>query len=362
MVVTLDLDPGLASLGNPTLIRAIIEEMDGGAIPFERFMEMALYEPEHGYYAKPGRIGPQGDFLTSPHIHPMFGWAVAGWLRELWDRLERPVPFTVFEPGAGEGRLASAVLDWAEGRDEAFRAALRYVAIEPNARGTDRRVEWATPPLQPVAAGAVVCNELFDALPVRLFDVTSRGPAEVLVRWDDSEGQFVEARGPVAVIDEAPEEGRFEVSPRAYPVMRSMCSLVQRGAVLVFDYGYPQEELWAPWRTTGTLLCFYRHTAHEDPYIHVGEQDITSHVNLSELEAAAEDEGFETFGPVPQSEFLVSLGLGQLVDAARSDMGEYFSRRRALESLTDAGGLGRVRVFAATKGVEGTMPGFEALP
>ena len=99
----LDLDPGLAALGNARLVRAIIEELDGGAIPFQRFMELALYHPEFGYYRKPGRIGTQGDFLTSPTIHPMFGWAVAGWCRHAWQALGEPSPFMIFEPGAGEG-------------------------------------------------------------------------------------------------------------------------------------------------------------------------------------------------------------------------------------------------------------------
>lgn len=358
--MALDLDPGLGNAGNPRLVRAIVEEMDGGAISFERFMELALYHPEHGYYRAPGRIGPGGDYLTSPHVHPMFGWAVAGWLQEVWRRLGEPGSFTVFEPGAGDGRLAASILDWAAGRDERFAAALRYIALEPGAHGADARVEWATPPVEPAPTGAVVCNEFFDALPVRLFEMTSRGPAEVFVRWDG--GRFVEVRGPIAILDDHPESGRFEVNARAYPAMRALCSLVQRGAVLVFDYGYPQEEIWAPWRTNGTLLCFRRHTAHEDPYVYVGDQDITAHVNFSDLEAAAIDEGFDVHGPVSQSHLLFSLGLGQLVDAARGDMGEYFTRRRALESLTDTQGLGRVRVLAATRSIPGPIPGFEEGP
>ena len=180
------------------------------------------------------------------------------------------------------------------------------------------------------------------------------------MRWDGE--RFVETPGGVASIDDAPAAGRFEVNSRAYPAMRALCGLVERGAVLVFDYGYPQEELWAPWRTTGTLLCFYKHTAHEDPYIHVGEQDITTHVNFSDLAAAAEDEGLVVFGPVPQSEFLYALGLGQLVESARTDMGESFTRRRALDQLTDGAGLGRVRVLAAVRGFDGPPPGFEPLP
>ncbi len=355
-LVTLDLEPGIAATGNPRLIRAIIEEMDGGAIPFRRFMELALYHPEHGYYRKPGRIGASGDFLTSPAVHPMFGWAIAGWCRVIWDQLGKPNHFAIIEPGAGDGRLATAVLDWAEARDAAFRDAIEYIAIEPNARGDDSRVRWMLPPIAPVEAGVVVANELFDALPVRLFDATERGPVEVMVRWDGE--AFVETRGNVVMIDDAPLEGRFEVSPSAYPAMQSLCGLMERGAVLVFDYGYPQEQLWAPWRTAGTLLCFRRHTAHENPYMYVGEQDITSHVNLSELEAAAKEEGCSTFGPVSQAEFLTNLGLGATVESARGELEEYFSRRRGLEALTDPAGLGRVRVLCATRGLPEPPPGF----
>jgi SAM-dependent MidA family methyltransferase len=270
-----------------------------------------------------------------------------------------PAPFTIFEPGAGDGTLAASVLDWAEGRDRGFREALRYVAIEAGARGDDSRVDWAAPPLAPAEVGIVVSNEFFDALPVRMFDVTARGPQEVYVRWEG--GRFEEVAGPVVIVDDAPPAGRFEASSRLFPAMASLAELIARGGVLTFDYGYPREELRAPWRTTGTLLCFYRHTAHEDPYVHVGEQDITAHVDFTELEAALDASGYETFGPVSQAAFLHALGVGQLVDQARDDMSEYFTRRRAMEQLTDAAGLGRVRVLAGLKGVESKPAGFEAL-
>lgn len=359
--MTLDLSPGKAAIGNARLVRAIVEEMDGGAISFQRFMELALYHPEHGYYRKPGRVGKDGDFLTSPTIHPMFGWSVAAWCQAIWDSLGRPNPFHIIEPGAGSGALAASILDWAEGRDDGLGEAIRYVALEPNSPGADPRIDWRLPPIQPVAAGVVVTNELFDAFPVRLFDSAgARGSVEVFVRWDGD--QFVETAGSVTRIGDAPGEGRFEVNPGAFPTMRSLCSLVKRGAVLVFDYGYPQPELWAPWRTTGTLLCFYRHTAHENPYIHVGEQDITTHVNFSELEAAADDAGMRTFGPISQAAFFHGLGAQSLVESTRADMAEYFARRRALEQLTDTAGLGRVRVLAATRGISITPPGFEDAP
>lgn len=355
--MSIDIDPGAAALGNPRLIERIIAEMDGAAIPFERFMELALYDPEYGYYRSPGRIGKDGDFVTSPTIHPMFGWAIAGWCRWVWQQLGEPAEFTIFEPGAGQGQLAATILDWATGRDDGFRKALRYVAIEPNAPGADTRIEWATPPVKSAAAGVVVANELFDAFPVRLFEASGRGPIEIYVFWNGS--RFEEVHGHVTNIDNAPGEGRFEVNQYTYPAMRSLCGLVERGAVLVFDYGYLQEELWAPWRRNGTLLAFHRHTVHEDPYIHVGEQDLTTHVNFSEVATAAEEEGFTVWGPERQAAFLAQVGLQELVESARGEMSEYFVRRRAFEQLTDPGGLGRIQVMAAQKGFDGRPPGFE---
>jgi SAM-dependent MidA family methyltransferase len=145
--------------------------------------------------------------------------------------------------------------------------------------------------------------------------------------------------------------------------MEAMAGVFARGAVLTFDYGYAREELWADWRTAGTLLCYYRHTAHENPYVHIGEQDMTAHIDFTELEAALAAQGYETYGPVSQGHFLEALGARQLVEAVRSDMGEYFARRRALEQLTDAAGLGRIRVLAGLRGVEANVPpGFGEAP
>lgn len=358
--VGIDLDPGLAKLGNPPLVRAILEEMDGGTIGFDRFMELALYHPHHGYYCKPGRVGRDGDFLTSPHVSPIFGWCIAAWCHWLWQQMGAPARLTIFEPGAGDGRLAVAILDWAEGRTDGFREALEYVALDPHGGNTDSRVTWSTG--APTGdAGVVVSNELFDALPVKLFDGSGRGPVEVLVRWNGE--AFEEARGGIASIDGAPDEGRFEVRPGAYATMEAMAGVFERGAVLTLDYGYGREELWAPWREQGTLLCFYRHTAHENPYIHIGEQDLTAHVDFTELEAALAAADYETFGPVSQASFLEALGARDLVEAARSDMADYFVRRRAVEQLTDSAGLGRVRVLAGLRGVGATtIPGFETAP
>jgi len=331
--MALDLSPGKAATGNVRLVDTIIGEMAGGVMPFDRFMELALYHPQWGYYRTPGRIGKAGDFLTSPVVHPMFGWAIAGWCHWVWKQVGSPPEFAIFEPGAGQGQLATSILDWAAGRDDGFAGAMNYVAIEPNSPGSDDRVTWAVPPLNPARHGVVVSNEFFDALPVKLFEASPRGPVEVGVRWDGE--RFAETRLGVSDIEGAPVDGRFEVSPRAYSTMRSLGGLIEHGAILTIDYGYPREELWAPWRLQGTLLSFYRHTSQENPYIRVGEQDLTAHVNFTELEAAADAEGFATHGPISQAEFLAALGLHNVVESVRGQMEEYLIRRRALEQLTD---------------------------
>jgi SAM-dependent MidA family methyltransferase len=283
---------------------------------------------------------------------------VAGWCRWLWEALGRPRPFTIFEPGAGDGRLASCVLDWAAGREDGFDEALDYTALDPYREpGSDRRIKWIDGPPSG-ECGVVLSNELLDALPVRLFQGTARGPVEIMVRWN-GEG-FEEVSGPVASINDAPLEGRFETRPAAYATMEAMAGVFERGAVLTFDYGYAREELWAPWRAQGTLLAFYRHTAHEDPYIHIGEQDLTAHVDFSELEAALAAANYLTYGPVSQAEFLHQLGIRDLVESARADAGAYFERRRAVEQLTDSAGLGRIRVLAGLRGLEvADVPGFD---
>lgn len=354
--MTLNLDPGKAALGNTRLIDEIIKEIDGGAIPFERFMELALYHPEFGYYRKPGRIGPQGDFLTSPVVSPMFGWTVAGWCHDVWKRCGEPAKFAIIEPAAGSGALATAILDWAAQRDDGFASVIEYHAIEPNNPGDDPRVHWGGPPSEPFAHGVVVTNEFFDALPVRLFEGTARGSVEIYVTWNGE--RFDEAGGPISVIDHAPMGGRFELSQRAHATMRTMCRWIETGAVLTIDYGHSLEDLWADWRKNGTLMAFYRHTAHEDVYAHVGEQDLTSHVNFSELASAADDEGMAIHGPIAQGQWLHNLGTGTLVESARSDMAEYFVRRRAYDKLTDPAGLGRIKVMAATRGID-AVAGFE---
>ena len=138
--------------------------------------------------------------------------------------------------------------------------------------------------------------------------------------------------------------------------MTQASQALRRGFVLTFDYGYPAEELYAPWRRDGTLLCFYRHNASADPYARAGKQDMTAHVDFTTLQRVGRERGLETAGFTTQARFLANLGIGAGVDAvakeSREALEEYYARRRAVQELIDPAGLGRIRVLAQRKGVD----------
>jgi SAM-dependent MidA family methyltransferase len=147
-----------------------------------------------------------------------------------------------------------------------------------------------------------------------------------------------------------------EVNLHAIDWMTDVATRLRRGFVVTFDYGYPAEELYAPWRKDGTLLCFYRHNASSDPFARIGKQDMTSHVDFTSLTRAADAHGLEVAGFTTQSRFLASLGVGEAVEAVAREspdaLEEYYARRRAVQELIDPAGLGRIRVLAQRKGVE----------
>jgi SAM-dependent MidA family methyltransferase len=148
--------------------------------------------------------------------------------------------------------------------------------------------------------------------------------------------------------------------------MRRAGHALRRGFVLAFDYGFEARDLYAPWRTDGTLLCFYRHNPSVDPYARLGRQDITSHVDFTTLRQAADEVGLQTLALVSQSEFLTNLGIGEaLAPPGEGDVNleEFYARRRAVSELVDPTALGRIRVLVMTKGVERPrLTGLKGLP
>ncbi|PKN79945.1 MAG: SAM-dependent methyltransferase [Chloroflexi bacterium HGW-Chloroflexi-9] len=366
----------LATESTPLLpaIRAHIQAA-GGRITFAEFMGLALGHPEHGYYSRPGlRWGREGDFETSPEVHPIFGYLWARQVLECWERLGRPAPFHLVEPGAGSGAFMASMLTWLRARAPECFAAVRAVTLDghPNrladqrdalaARGLEGEhvltEDWLARP-EPVT-GILISNEFFDALPAHLVErhggdllecyVTADGDALTLVTGEPSTPAL---RATFDRLGLLPGEGaRAEVSLVAPEVMRRLASRIARGYVLTIDYGYPARELYASWRTQGTLMAFRRHSPQPDPLAQPGLTDLTYHVDFTSLAAAA-GEGWQAAPLTSQSEALTVLGLAEAVQiaSARSheDVQRYAAERRAADTLVDPAGLGRIRVLAMAK-------------
>jgi SAM-dependent MidA family methyltransferase len=345
-----------------------------GGIPFAEFMEHCLYHPEHGYYmAARNRIGKQGDFFTSTSVHSLFGRLVSRQLAQMWELLGRG-PFTVAEQGAGEGHLCLDILDALAGENPDFYGALRYrlVELSPDNRLRQQRllerhrerIDWCS--LDDLAGmeGCFLSNELVDAFPVHLVEKREGELKEVFVV--EREDGFAEElrRVSTAEIDEhfrdlgtGPVEGnRGEVNLEAGRWMERIGRLLGRGFVITIDYGYPAEELYAPFRRQGTLMCYHRHTSDDDPYRNIGCQDITAHVDFTALQLAGKKEGLVPLYFGEQYRFLMGLGFVEALvelQARETDENRARALRLTLKNLIlPEGGMGETfKVLVQGKGV-----------
>jgi SAM-dependent MidA family methyltransferase len=347
-----------------------------GPITFARFMELALYDPAGGYYrAATARPGRDGDFLTAPEAHPIFGAALARAVADAWDRLGRPAPFTLREHGAGTGTLGLAILDGIAHERPDLAAILRYQPIEVEPRRLEalaRRLETAghgavldTPPLpgeQPID-GVILANEVLDALPTHRLVMRTGLLCEV--RVDSRDGAFVDTETdpstPALAARLAAEDIQLADGQRAELCLELDAWLTEtasglgRGILLLIDYGYPAAELYDPVRRgDGTLRAYLRHRVHDDPYLHVGRQDLTAHVDVTAVERAAAAAGLAHLGTTTQAEYLVGLGTESLLQAIQADAAttieDYLTLRSALRRLLDPGAMGRFRVMAFGRG------------
>jgi SAM-dependent MidA family methyltransferase len=369
--------PDLDAVGQDEDLAARIhgEIARDGPITFARFMDLALYDPEAGYYrAEAARPGRDGDFLTAPEAHPIFGAALARAIADAWDRLGRPDPFVLREYGAGTGTLALAVLDGMAVEHPDLAACLRYDAIEVE----PRRLEAIAARLAETGHGSVlvagetsaapitgfvVANEVLDALPAHRVVVRNGALREVLVGSRD--GAFVDLEADpttpalaARLTEESIElvEGqRAEISLGLGAWVDAASAGLERGVLLLIDYGYPAAELYDPIRRRdGTLRAYLQHRVHDDPYLHVGRQDLTAHIDVSAVERAALAAGLTHLGTTTQAEFLVGLGTEDLLRAVQADpattMEDYLAVRSALVRLLDPAAMGRFRVMAFGRG------------
>jgi SAM-dependent MidA family methyltransferase len=315
------------------IIQRIREE---GPISFHDFMEMVLYHPQGGYYtATQNRIGKTGDFYTSPQLTPAFGAVIGRQLEEMWNLLGTN-HFTVVEYGAGTGTLCRDVLEYFKGNKKRY-AQLAYCIIEksPAMREAGKthlpeKVSWLNS-MQEISecTGCIVSNELVDNFSVHQV-VMEEELMEVFVGYENG---FVELLRPAPkalcdYLDELqvalPKGFRTEINLGATEWIREMAAVLTKGYVITIDYGDRSDKLYSERRNGGTVLCYHKHTINDNPYVHIGEQDITAHVNFSALCHWGFKHGLLCCGLTNQASFLVALGFK-----------DYLRKTLALEASQD---------------------------
>jgi SAM-dependent MidA family methyltransferase len=357
-------------------LRQKIEEeiREQGPIPFSRYMELCLYDPELGYYSRNAeQFGKAGDFYTSSDVHAVFGRLLARQFDEMWRTLGSPAQIELVELGPGRGLFAQDVLDWSERKFPEFFATQRYVLVESSPALRDRisqtltrhlgsgkaelRALWSGSP-SPTVPVILFANEFFDALPVEVLSANGS------LRVDARDGHFVETWAPPSA-EELEFLDRYSIHPEAderveaplaaQHFMDGVAASIKRGFLIAIDYGYTREEQLAG-RHRGTLKAIRQHSISANPYEAPGEQDITADVNFTALAAAAQKNGMHTHKLVTQSQFLLGIGeANQFSDAFEEARLPQERAKVALQlkHLVTPAGMGEsFQVLIASKGIE----------
>ena len=369
--------------------------VQNGWVSFARYMELALYAPGLGYYtAGAHKFGEAGDFITAPELSPLFGRTLA---RQVAEIMTHSSPH-ILELGAGSGKLAADMLSELEQLDS---LPTSYLILEVSADLRERqqslirkhlphlldRVHWLDA-LPEKFSGAIVANEVLDALPVHLVHwhnnvgrdlsrqngiginpdlqnhkhaITERG-----VTWGEHGFIWKErAISDAALLDAAqkitvPDDYLSEICLAARGLINSLAHSLQQGAILFIDYGFGAREYYHPQRSSGTLMCHYRHHAHDDPFYLPGLQDITAHVNFTDIAECGIDAGLELMAYTNQAFFLINCGITELLqNTAPENLRNYLPLSAQLQKLTSPAEMGELfKVIALGKNMANPLCGF----
>ena len=340
-----------------------------GKITFAEFMRLALYHPVGGYYTGDAPFGAAGDYYTSPAAHPAFGALLCVQLRHMWQIIGNPPQFTVVEMGGGNGILANDIAAYAERLSPEFARYLRYICIDRYAPASAAaspsvdRLRAHGVPLRAVI-GCLLSNELVDAFPVHRFRIVDGAPLEIYVALD-ADGAFTETLA-------APSTPRLteRINALGFPLpdgfsgevrlnTRSwLCEAAQaldKGFVITIDYGYEAADLYSQRRRFGTLQTYYRHTEGGSPYQRIGRQDISAHVDFTQLQDDGCAAGLSAIAYTTQADLLQALGIDDMLRQIRTmplSPRERSANLMAMRQLIKPSGLGGFKALIQAKGVE----------
>jgi SAM-dependent MidA family methyltransferase len=372
--------PGELKQLSETLCARIRDEMDeDGMMSFSRFMEMTLYEPGLGYYsAGLHKLGESGDFITAPELGPLFAGCLAGQLSELAAGLGK---YDILEAGAGTGALAADLLRallpgrlpdryLILERSADLREIQRQV-ISEGAPGQADRVEWLDRPPEFDWKGVLIANEVLDALAVERFRIGENGVEQVCVEprnggfgWAFRQASDRLGREVSHVLSDVgiklPPGYRSEINLHTRDWLQAISGRMTHGLALFIDYGYPRREFYLPERSDGTLMCHYRHRAHNDPFFWPGLQDITAWVDFTSLAEAADHCGLDVEGYCSQSFFLLGCGLESVLGSlGESSEDGGLALGAQARQLTLPGMMGeKFQVMGLGRGLEDPLRGF----
>ena len=344
-----DADARAASNALAERIRGEIRAQ-GDWISFARYMELALYAPGMGYYSGgAAKLGAAGDFVTAPELGKLFAKTLAVQLKELLQPGDE-----LLELGAGSGALADVLTK---------EITNPYVILETSPELRQRqqqrlgeRARWIER-LPERFRGVMLANEVADAMPVHAVAWSAQGVMERGVgfsrdaffwRQRPAGGFLLEIANQIPI--EPPFESEIGLAARAW--IATLAARLERGAILVIDYGFPEREYYHPQRAMGTLMCHYRHRAHGDVFFHPGLQDITAHVDFTALARAAREAGLQLLGYANLAQFLVNCGVTEALDAGAGTPQE----ANTLLSPAEMGEL--FKVLAVGRGIESPLLGF----
>ena len=357
-------------------------EASGGTLPFDRYMDTALYEPGLGYYVNGRRkFGESGDFITAPEVSPLFSRCLARQVAECLGQLNDG---EVLEFGAGSGRMAADMLVELEALD-ALPGRYLILEVSPSLQNTQRdtleeavphllpRVSWLSRMPEDGFRGVLVGNELLDAMPVHRFRRWRGEWQELSVAFTD--GGFcdhwsaLQSPGLGAELERLWPDARqvdegysSELNMRLRPWVRAAADFMEAGYLILIDYGYTRREYYHPERRQGTLISHFRHRAYADPYILPGLQDMTANVDFTALARAGIDAGFELSGYTTQAHFLIDSGLEEMLsNSDPNDVRRHMQLVQGVKKLMLPGGMGeRFQVMALALGVPDRLSGFRS--
>ncbi|MET3234038.1 UNVERIFIED_ORG: SAM-dependent MidA family methyltransferase [Burkholderia sp. 1263] len=376
--------PGPSALAQSEALLARIRaelEAAGGWLPFDRYMELALYAPGLGYYSggarKFGLRSDDGsDFVTAPELSPLFAATLA---RPLAEALQASGTREVMEFGAGTGKLAAGLLNALDALGTPFE---RYSIVDLSGELRERQretIEAAAPALAAKVRwldalperfeGVVIGNEVLDAMPVRLFASGGGAWSERGVVWRDQTLAFddrpVSAAADIALlsdIETAGDDYVTETHDAARAFTRTICTMLARGAAFFIDYGFPRHEYYHAQRAQGTLMCHYRHRAHGDPFVYPGLQDMTAHVEFTGIAEAGIDAGADLLGFTSQARFLLNAGITEaLSEIDPADTARFLPAANAVQKLLSEAEMGELfKVIAFSRGLDDTLRAFSS--